>query len=114
MKDVLGYGMIFILLYILYILFVIQRKKKIDQFQNSIFVKYLEKIYHLNIKTIAIKKLAHIIALTNAFIITITLYITSITDQLIFKMLLAFTSLIPMELITYHIIGTHYQRKERK
>lgn len=114
MKDIIFYGIIFLVIYLSYVLFVIIRKKKLVKFENNTYVKYLENVYKLDMSTISMKRLAHIIALANAFIITATLYIIGITDDLLFKMLLAFATLIPLQLLVYHIIGKCYQIKHRK
>ncbi len=114
MKDLIFYGIVFLILYLIYVVFVIIRKKKLDKFRNNTYVKYLENVYHLDMNTISIKTLAHVIALANAMIITVTLYATSITSNLLFKMLLAFAILIPFQLLVYHIIGKSYQIKHKR
>ena len=113
MKKFMIYGIIFIFLYLCYVLFVILRKKKLEKFSNNTYVKYLENVYQLDMQTIPIKQLAHVIAFANAFIITSTLYIIGITDNYLLKMLLAFVTLIPFQLVVYHIIGKIYQRKHK-
>ena len=114
MKDLLFYGIVFVILYLSYVVFVIIRKKKLDKFRNNTYVKYLENVYHLDMNTISIKVLAHVIALANATIITTTLWAIGITSNLLFKMLLAFAILIPFQLLVYHIIGKSYQIKHKR
>ena len=114
MKEILFYGIVFIILYLSYVLFVIIRKKKLDKFRNNTYVKYLENVYHLDMSRISIKALAHVIALANAVIITTTLWGVSITNNLLLKMLLAFAILIPFQLLVYHIIGKSYQIKHKR
>ncbi len=114
MKEFLGYGIIFVLIYLCYVLFVILRKNKLEKFQNSTYVRYLEKVYHLDRNKISMQLLAHIISLSNAGIITITLYIMGITDNFLLKMLIAFLTLIPFQLSIYHMIGRICQRKQRR
>ncbi len=114
MKEILFYGIVFIILYLSYVLFVIIRKKKLGKFRNNTYVKYLENVYHLDMNTISIKSLAHVIALANAVIITVTLYVIGITNNLLLKMLLAFAILIPFQLLVYHIIGKSYQIKHKR
>ncbi len=114
MKEMLFYGIVFIILYLSYVLFVIIRKKKLTQFRNNTYVKYLENVYHLDMSTISIKGLAHVIALANATIITVTLCVVGMTNNLLLKMLLAFAVLIPFQLLVYHIIGKSYQIKHKR
>ena len=114
MEDLLFYGIVFLILYLSYVLFVIMRKKKLDKFRYNTYVKYLENVYELDMSTISITTMAHVIALSNAVIITFTLYAISITDNLLFKMLLAFAILIPFQLLVYHMIGKSYQIKHKR
>lgn len=114
MKDIIFYGFVFSIIYLSYVIFVIIRKKKLDKFRWNTYVRYLENVYQLDMNRISIKGMAHIIALANAMIVTITLYVVSITDNLLIKMLMAFAVLIPFQLLTYHMIGKLYQIKYKK
>lgn len=114
MNDIIFYGIVFLVIYLSYVLFVIIRNKKLVKFEENTYVKYLEKVYQLDMGKISIKRLAHVIALSNAFIITTTLAIIGITDSLLLKMLLAFAILIPLQLLVYHIIGKCYQVKHKR
>ena len=114
MKDLIFYGMVFVILYLSYILFVIVRKKKLEKFSHNTYIKYLESVYQLDMKTISIRQIAHVIAIANSLIITGTLYAIGITDNYVLKIMLAFVVLIPLQLIVYHIIGKCYQMKHKK
>jgi hypothetical protein len=59
------------------------------------------------------KSLSHTIALSNSFIISLTLSIISFVELFILKMLVGFVVLIILELLIYHIIGKYYQGKKR-
>lgn len=114
MKEFIIYGIIFLMLYLCYVLFVIIRKKKLERFADNTYVKYLENVYQLDMKTISLKQMAHVVAACNAFIITVTLYAIGMTGNYLFKMLLAFAILIPFQLLVYHIIGKCYQIKHKR
>jgi hypothetical protein len=103
----------FIVIYLFYVIFVINKKKKLEKFKSSIYVNYLINVAHVNIKQINFKILAHIIALTNSFILSATLFIVSYVSNIILKMLLGFVILIPFQFLMYYIIGKMYQRKKR-
>ena len=106
--------LVFIIIYLLYLLTVISRKKKLEKFKSNTYVKYLETIHHIDISKVDIKKLANTICLTNSFIIALTLYLVSITDTLYLKLSLALVIFIPLQLLFYHIIGKRYQKKEKR
>ena len=104
----------FIIIYLLYLLTVILRKKKLEKFKNNTYVKYLEMVYHIDINKVDIKKLANTIALTNSFIVSLTMYLVSITESLFLKLLLAVAIFIPLQLLFYHLIGKKYQKGSRR
>lgn len=113
MQEVIFSLIVFIIIYLIYWITVILRKKKLEKFKNNTYVRYLQLIYHIDIERINIKSLAKVIALTNSFIISFTLYFISITDSLFLMLLLAVAIFIPLQLLSYHIIGKYYQKKQR-
>ncbi len=104
----------FIFVYLVYLVLIILRKKKMDKYKKSTEVRYLENKYKLDIKKLNLKKLSHILALANAFIIAITILVISFVDDLILKLMVGFIVLFPMILIIYHIIGKSLQKKYGK
>lgn len=104
---------VFIILYLFYFVTVINRKKKLDKFMESMEITYLKRRYNLSLKNINKKPLAHLIALTNSFIVSLTLLATGITHNYILKLMVAFIIFIPLIIVSYHIIGLYLKRKER-
>lgn len=113
MKQLILWLTIFIIVYLFYLLFVILRKKKLELFKNNTGVKYLIKVYKLNEKKLDIKKIAHIIALANSFIIAITFLIIDFIDNFYLKMFVALVLLILLQLLTYHVIGKYLKRRDK-
>lgn len=113
MKQLILWLSIFIIIYLFYLIFVILRKKKMAQFENNTYISYLTKVYKLDKKKLNIKLLAHIIALSNAFIIATTFIIISYVKNFILMLLLAFIVLLPLQLLVYHIIGKYLKRREK-
>ena len=72
MQDILFSLIIFIVIYLFYLLTVIAQSKKLNKLMEGIEVSYLKIRYKLSLKNVNKKKLAHIIALTNSFIVSIT------------------------------------------
>ena len=112
MKYLITWFIVFIIIYLFYLLFVILRKKKMNNFLDNTYVLYLIRVYKLNKEKLNIKKLSHLIALSNAFIIATTFIIISFVKNFILMMLLAFVVLIPLQLGVYHIIGKYLKRSE--
>lgn len=112
MKYLYTWLLIYTIIYLFYLFFVILRKKKIDKFLDNVYANYLIRTYKLDKNKINIKKLAHIVAVSNAIIIATTFIIISFVNNFILMMLLAFIVLIPLQLFVYHIIGKYLKRSE--
>lgn len=108
MKDLIFSLVTFIIIYLSYVIFVINRKKQLEKMKKNNNVIYLINKYGLDLKKVNMKVLGHIIALTNAFILSITLFIISFVDKMFLKILICFVILIPLQYIMYDIIGKMY------
>lgn len=113
MKELLSWMTIFVIVYLFYLFFIILRKKKLELFSNNTCYKYLVKVYHLNETNLNLKKMAHIIALANAFIIATTFVVIDFIGNFYLKMLVALITLLLLQLLTYHIVGTLLKRREK-
>ena len=111
MKELIIFIVTFILIYLAYYLFVIKRKKSLLKWKNGKEMTYLTKIYKLKIEDNNLKKIAKIIALDNSFIVALTLFIISFLKNFFIQLILGFVILCGLILLTYHIIGKHYQKK---
>lgn len=114
MKELIIFLILFIIVYLFYFIFVISRKKILKKFPNGKELTFLKYKYNLDYSKINIKVLAHVIALSNAFILSITVTIISIFDNFLIQMLVGFLILIPLILIIYSIIGKIYSKKSRR
>lgn len=101
----------FIVIYLAYVLFVINRKNKLEKLKKSANTIYLVKKYKLDLKQINFKILAHIIALSNAFIMSVTFFIISFIKNNYLKILVCFIIILPILYIMYMIIGKTYQKR---
>lgn len=104
----------FILVYLLYYIVVISRRKKLDKLVNSTECLYLKTRYQVDVTKIPIKTLANHLALTNAFIMALTVLIISIVDNWILKFVCGFFVLMILILIFYHFLGRYYQKKQKE
>ena len=111
MRYIMSFITIFIVVYFFYLFLVILRKDKLEKFKNNTFLKYLVRIYKLDINKLNIKNMANTIALSNAFIIAITYSIVILINGFIKQMLMALGIFILLELLVYHIIGTTLKRR---
>lgn len=114
MKELLLFLIPFIVIYLCYFFFVILSKKKMEKFKNNAYYNFLVKTYKLDDKKIPLKLFAHIISLSNSFIISTTFVIICLVESFVLKMLLAFAVILPLQLIVYFIIGKLLQKKYGK
>ena len=114
MKYVIIYLITFCVIYLLYFLLVVNRKKAINKFKNSMEVKYLMNKYSVNIDKVNIKKLANMVALSNSFIITTVFIVIIFIDNFILKLLVAFVILFPLIIIIYWLLGKILKKEEGK
>ena len=113
MKYLVSFIVIFIVVYLFYLFFIILNKENLKKFKDNSFLRYLVRIYKLDIKKLDMKKMANTIALTNAFIIGLTYAIILLVDGFIKQMLFAIALFILLELLIYHIIGTILKRRDK-
>lgn len=113
MNDLIFSFIVFIIIYLCYVIFVINKKNKLEKMKSNAGVIYLVNKYQIDLKKINMKVLAHMIALANSFILSITLFILSFVDNYMLKILLCFIIIIPFQYIMYMIIGKMYQKEKR-
>ena len=92
----------FIIIYMLYAILIIHRKNKLNNIYKSTEVVILNKVLRVDTNKIEAKKLARIVALINAFIISVTLE------------LVLLVILILLIIIVYPILGYFLRRKYGK
>ena len=114
MKQFILFLSIFIIVYLFYLIFVICRRKSLNRWKNGKELTYLKIRYKLNLDKINIKSLAHIIGLSNAFIMGIVVTTISLFKNYIIQMLVGLLLLFPLIIVVYHIIGKFYQKKTRR
>lgn len=113
MKYISIWLIIFVAFYLLYLIFVILRKKKLEKFKDSTYIKYLTKVYKLDHKKLDIKKAANLISLGNAFIVATTFLIVFSINNYLLLIAVTVLAVIPLLLIVYHIIGKILKKGEK-
>ena len=115
-KVLIEFVLFFAICYVLYLFFVVFRKKvnKFKAKKPRVEESYLMGKYNIDFKKFKkkeYKKFLHVISLTNSFILSLTLIIVNIVKSMFLKILLSIVVLIPLILISYMIIGKYYQKK---
>ena len=112
MKQVLIYIGTFVIAYLFYLIFVLNRKNILKKFPNGKEMSYLKIKYGVKINDDNLKKIANKVCLANSFILATTVFIVSLIDSLILEILVALPVLLILILVLYHIIGTYYRKKQ--
>lgn len=102
----------FLVIYLLYLLFIVLRKKGLEKFKTSKQLEYFKIKFNLDMNKINFKKFANTISLTNAFMIASVVTIIDGIDNLILKLLAGFVILLPLMYFLYLFIGRYYKKKE--
>lgn len=114
MKYIVMFVVSFLVVYLAYLFTVILNKKKLKKFEKSNQALYFTRKYKIKVNDSNAKLLANLVALANAFIISITIVIIELVQNYILKVLVAFIVIVPLILILYHIIGLMILKRGNK
>ncbi len=114
MEYIFTFVFCFLVIYLLYLLIIVLRKKGLEKFKTSKQLDYFKIKFKLDIKKLNFKKFANALAVTNAFIIAFTVTVIEVFDNWILKVLVAFLILLPLMYLLYNVIGKYYKKKEGK
>lgn len=114
MKYILLFVFAFTLIYLFYLFTVILQKKRYDKFKESNQVMFFVKRYKLDKDKINIKKFINVISLVNSFIIAISFTVSSISSNFIIELLIGLLVIVPLMLLSYHVIGISLKKEEEK
>lgn len=114
MDKILLFIISFLVVYLVYFLVVVSRKKGLEAFRNGKQLLFFKTAYNLNIDKLDCKKFANSLSITNAFIIAFTITVIEFFESNIVKLGVGFALLIPLILVCYYILGNVYKKKEGK
>jgi hypothetical protein len=114
MEEFIIYIVILMFSYASYCILILNSNKKIEKYKKSSEVLYLIRKYKIDLKKVNFKKMARVMALANSFILANTVFIASFFESWIIKVLISFILITPMILVVYHLLGTHYSKKDVK
>ena len=116
--NFIEYLFIFVIIYLLYFIFVIMRKKALLKFQTSTYALYLKNVYKVKIEQMNPYILANEISLTNSFVLATSIYyvlnIESIIKNEFLFVLASFVGVMILLFGVYHILGIILKKKGDK
>ena len=101
----------FILIFIVYYILILRNEKTLEKFKKSTEILYLKKLYKIKINQHNLKSIAYKVVLANCLIISLTIYIVSIVDNIALKIFVSMGVMIPLIIIIYHILGKTLKEK---
>ena len=115
MKEIILFLMTFVFIFIIYELLIVNRakkniRKKKDN-KEPVEVKYLVFKYKLNLKKIDYNKLLHVVALVSSFDMALIVSIAILFDSYMVQLLIMLLLVVPVILISYHIVYLIYKKK---
>lgn len=114
MDYVIIYLLAFFLIYLFYLFTVVLQKKRYEKFKKSNQVMYFVNRYQVDVNSLNMTKFTNLLGLTNAFIVATAFIATFLVDSFLLQLLVGLVVLIPLMLLCYHLIGTHYKKEGRK
>lgn len=114
MQELILFLMTFVFVFIIYELFVVRKEKKQDTNKKPVEIRYLEARYKLDMKKLNYKGLLNIVSLVSAFDIALIVTIIMIANSFVLELIFGCVLTLPIILVSYHIVGTIYQKKGMK
>ena len=112
MRELIFYLIVFVFVYLFYLIFVLNRKNVLKKFPNGKEMRYLKYKYGIKVNEKNIKKIANTVFLGNSFILSTTVFVVCIFNNLLLEIILGLITLIILMLGVYHLIGTYYKKKQ--
>ena len=112
MKELVFYLVVFILVYLFYVIFVLNRKNVLKKFPEGKELRYLKYKYGIKVNDKNLKSIANIIFIANAFIISTTVFVVCLFDSLLLEILVGIITIIVLLLVIYHIIGISLRKRQ--
>lgn len=111
MQEFILFVMTFTSLFLIYQIFIVRVAKRRNLSKKPMEVKYLEARYKIDLKVIDYKKLLLVISIVSSFDIALLVSLVSMIHSYILEIVIALFLIIPLILISYHIIGIYYVKK---
>lgn len=112
MKNFVFYIIIFAVVYLFYVIFVLNRKNVLKNFPNGKEMRYLKFKYGIKVNEKNLKKIANNVFLGNSFIIATTVFVVCLFNNLLLEIIVGLVTLIILMLGVYHLIGIYYKKKQ--
>ncbi len=115
MQEFVLFLLSYLFVFIVYEIFIVRRaiknEKKKKEDKQPIEIKYLVNKYKFNLKKIGYHKLLHVVALVSSFDIAFIVSLSLLTNSFLLQMLIILVLVIPVILISYHLVYLIYKKR---
>ena len=111
LEELVLFLLCFFLILLVYELFIVRKAKKNKGKKNSMEVIYLIYKYHLNMRKVDYPQLLQIVSLVSSFDIAFIVSVVIIVDSYLWQLLAALVLVLPVILVSYHLVGVFYRKK---
>ena len=112
MKELIFYVIMFVLIYLFYVIFVLNRKNVLKNFPNGKEMSYLKFKYGIKVNDKNIKEVANKVFLANSFIMSTTVFVVCLFENLFLQIIVGILTVLILILIIYYLIGSYYKKKQ--
>lgn len=111
MRQFVLFVLIFLFIFLIYQMFILNKYKKGKTKKQLSEVNYLIYRYHIDIKKVNYRKLLNVISIVSSLDITILVAITFLFDSTFIQLLVALLLTVPIVMVSYGFIGRYYKKK---
>ena len=115
MKEIILFFMSFVFIFVIYELLIVGKAKKHvknkKHNKEPIEVKYLVSKYKFNLKKLDYNKLLHVVAFVSSLDMAIIVSVAMIFESYIIQLLVMLVLVVPVILISYHIVYLIYKKR---
>ncbi|MDO5393942.1 MAG: hypothetical protein Q4F33_04995 [Mycoplasmatota bacterium] len=120
MQEIVLFLLTYLFVFVIYELFIVRRalknekkkgKKKDKETKLPMEIKFLVNKYKLDLKKVDYHRLLHVMAVVSSFDISFIVSLSLLTDSFILQMLIILVLVVPVILISYHIVYLVYKKK---
>ena len=101
---------LFFTIYLLYFLIIVCSKKRLNKYKKSTEVLYLTYKYKIDINNYNIKKVANLLAISSAFILSSIFFISCYIENIFLKFLVVFALVFAFIILIYGVVGNELSK----
>ena len=114
MQEVILFILSFIFILVIYEIFIVSKAKKNEKKKENkcpTEIKYLILKYKFDLKKLNYHKLLHVCAFVSSFDMALIVSISMLVDNYVLQLLIVVVLVIPVILVSYHLVYLCYKKK---